>query len=144
MVNALPLFNFFTSGAFTNQVNHPSFSSGYISAWNSIQVLGDRGESVTSTLADIRAQDSRLTNMDILSRGEKFTLVVIVGSDNLRCELGTLLYILPGLFVYVCTYMRDLKGVIKWAASNRDAFEQAVSTSYQSTVLLDDVSCILS
>ena len=46
--------------------------------------MGDRGEAVASTLADIGAQESRLANADILARGAKVTLSVIVGADNLR------------------------------------------------------------
>ena len=39
--------------------------------------------------------------------------------------------------------MRELKGIVEWAASNRDAFEGAISNSHQATALLDDVSCLL-
>ena len=95
------------------------------------------------TLADIGAQDSRLSNADSLARIAKLTLSVIVGDDNLRQELGTFCYILTGLFGYACPYVRDLRGIVEWAASNRYAFERAISNSYQATALLDDVSRLL-
>ena len=106
--------------------------------------MGDRGEAVASTLADIGAQDSRLANADSMDCEEKVTLSVIVGLDNLRRELGTFCYILTGLFGYVCPYVRELKGIVEWAASNRYAFEQEVSNSHQATALLDDISCLMS
>ena len=71
---------------------------------------------VVSALADIRAQDSRLTNADSLSHGVKVTLSVSVGSDNLRIELGVFCYVLIGLFGYVCPYVRELKGIVEWVA----------------------------
>ena len=40
---ALPLFNFFTRGAFTNHGNHPACPSGGISPWTSLQGMVDRG-----------------------------------------------------------------------------------------------------
>ena len=84
----LPLFNSVTRGGFINNSNHLACPSGGISAWTSIQGMGDRGVSVALTLADIRSQDSRLANMDSLSRGGKVTLSVIVGLDNFFCKLG--------------------------------------------------------
>ena len=111
--------------------------------WTSLQGLGDRGAAVASTLADIGAQGSRLANADNLECRAKVTLLVIVGWDNLRHELGAFCYILTGLFSYVCPYVRELKGVVKWAASNRDAFERAVSTSQQATALLGNISRLL-
>ena len=78
----------------------------------------DRGETVASTVADIGAQDSRLTNADSLARGTKVTLSIIVGADNLRRELGTFCYILKGLFGHACPYVRELKGVKEWTVSN--------------------------
>ena len=74
--------------------------------------MGDRGESVTSTLAENGSQDSRLANADSLARGAKVTLSVIFGADNFCRELGTLCYILTGLFGYACPYVRELKGVV--------------------------------
>ena len=62
----------------------------------------------------------------------------------MRHELGTFCYILKGLFGYACTYVREKKGVVEWAASNIDAFEQDVSTSHQVTALLGDVTRLLS
>ena len=141
---SLHLFNFVTRGAFTNYGNHPARPLGGIYGWTPLQGLGDRGEAVASTLTNIRAQDSRLINADNLARRANFTLSVIVGSDNLHCKLGTFCYILMGLFGYACPYMRELKGFFEWAASNRDAFEQAVLTSHQATNLFDDVSRLLS
>ena len=88
--------------------------------------MGNRGAAVASTLADIGAQDSRLVNTDSLSRGAKVTPLVIAVLDNLRCELGTFCYILTGIFAYTCPCVYELKGVVEWAASNRDAFERAV------------------
>ena len=78
-----------------------------------------------------------------LSGGAKVTLLVIVGSENLRRELGTFCYILTGLFGYACTYVRGMKGVAEGAASNIDAFKQAVLASHQATSLLDNVSHLL-
>ena len=98
---------------------------------------------VVSALADIRAQDSCLTNTDSLARGTKVTLSVIAGSDNLRRELGKFCYIITGLFGYTYPYVREMKGAVEWAASNRDAFKRAVLTFNQATALLDDVSCLL-
>ena len=105
--------------------------------------MGDRGEAVTSTLADIGAQDSCLANTYSLAHGAKVTLSVIVGADNLRRELGTYGYILTCLFGYECPYVRELKGIVEWAASNQDVFERAISNSRQAAALLDDVSCLL-
>ena len=140
---SLPLFNFVTRGAFTNHRDHPACPSGGIYGWTPLQGLGDRGAAVASTLADIGDQESRLSNTDNLSCGEKVTLSVIFGLDNLRCELGTFCYILTGLFGYTCTYIRELKRVVEWAASNIDAFERAISTSHQATALLRNVSRLL-
>ena len=98
--------------------------------------MGDKGAAVASTLADIGAQDSRLANADSLARGANVTLSVIVGSDNLRRKLGTFCYILTGLFGYACSYVRELKGIVKWEASNRDAFERAFSNSHHATTLI--------
>ena len=53
-------------------------------------------------------------------------------------------YILMGLFGYACPYVRDLKGVVNWAASNRDTFERAISTSHQVTDRFDNISRLLS
>ena len=53
-------------------------------------------------------------------------------------------YILTGLFGQVCPYVRELKGIVKWASSNQDAFERAISNSHQATALLDDVYHLLS
>ena len=75
--------------------------------------MGDRGAAVASTLTDIGAQDYRLTNADSLACGAKVTLLVIVGSDNLRRKLGTFCYILMGLFGYACPYVRELKGIVE-------------------------------
>ena len=108
------------------------------------QGIGDGGEAVASTLADIGAQDSRLANTNSLARGSKVRLSIIVGADNLRRELGTFYYILTGLFGYACPYVRELKGIVEWAASNQDAFERAISNSHLATALLDDVSRLLS
>ena len=58
--------------------------------------------------------------------------------------MGTFCYILTGLFGYACPYVRELKGIVEWATSNRDTFERAVSTSHQATALLDDISYLLS
>ena len=138
-----PLFKFVTRGAFTNHGNHLACPLGGILGWTSLQGLGDRGAAVASTLADIGAQGSRLANADNLECRAKVTLLVIVGWDNLRHELGAFCYILTGLFSYVCPYVRELKGVVKWAASNRDAFERAVSTSQQATALLGNISRLL-
>ena len=104
----------------------------------------DRGEAVTSTLADIRDQDSHLANADNLDRGTKVTLYVIVGDDNLLSELGTCCYILTGLFGHTCPYVCELKGIVEWADSNRDAFEREILNSHQATALLDDVPRLLS
>ena len=109
---SLPLFNFVARGAFANHGNHLACPSRGISPWTSLQGMGDRGEAVASTLSDIGAQDSCLDNADSLSRGAKVTLSVIVGADNLRCELGTFCYILTGLFGHSCPYVRDLKGIV--------------------------------
>ena len=68
----------------------------------------------------------------------------IAGSENLHRELGTFYNIFQGLFGYACTYVCDLKGVVEWAASNRETFERDVSTSHQATSLLNDVSRLLS
>ena len=68
---SLPLFNFFTRGAFTNHSNHPAGLSGGISGWTSIQSLGGRGAAVASNLADIGAQDSRFVNADNLACGKR-------------------------------------------------------------------------
>ena len=109
----------------------------------SLQGMVDRGEAVASTLAGIGYQDSRLANADSLARGTKVTLSVISGSDNLRRELGKFFYILTGLFGHACPYVRELKGVVEWVVSNRDAFEWAISNSHQATDLLDDISRLL-
>ena len=93
---------------------------------------------------DIGYQDSRLVNADNLARGGKVTLPVIVRSENLRRELGTFCYILTGIFGYACPYMRELKGLVDWAAPNRATFEWAVLTSHQVTDLLYEVSRLLS
>ena len=140
---SLLLFNFFARGAFTNHGNHPACPAGGISPWTSLQGMVDKVEAVALTLTDIGAQYSRLANSDSLARGAKVTLSVIVGSDNLRRELGTFCYILTGLFDHPCPYVREIKGIVEWAASNRDAFEMAISNSHQATALLDDVSCLL-
>ena len=137
---SLPLFNFVPMGAFIKNGKHPACPLGEISAWISLQVLGGRGAAAASTLANIVAQDSRLSNADSLYRGVKFTLLFIVGSDNLCSELRTFCYILADLFGYACLYVRDLKRVVELAASNIDAFKQTVSKSHQVTDLLDDVS----
>ena len=86
---SLFLFKFVAWSAFTNHGNHLAFPSGGISPQTSLQCMGDRGEALESTLADIGAQDSHLANADSLARGAKLTLSVIVGADNLRRELGT-------------------------------------------------------
>ena len=122
----LSLFKFVTRGDFTNRGNHPACPAVGISPWNSLQGMGDREEAVTLTLVDIRYQDSHLSNTDILDRGSKVTLSIIVGDDNLRCGLGTCCYILTGLFGHACPYVRELKGIVEWADSNRDAFERAI------------------
>ena len=140
---SLPLFNFVARGAFTNHGNHPDCPSGGMSPWTSLQGMGDRGEAVTSTLADIGAQDSRLANADSLARGAKVTLSVSVGADNLRRELGTFCYILTCLFGYSFPYVREINGIVAWAASNQYAFERAISNSHQATDLLDEVSRLL-
>ena len=70
--------------------------------------------------------------------------MVIVGSDNLRCELGNFCYILMGLFGYECPYVRELKGIVEWEASNRDAFKRAVSKSHQAMDLLNEIYRLLS
>ena len=75
--------------------------------------MGDRGGAVASTRADIGDQDSRLANVDSLARGAKVTLSVIFGSDNLHPELGTICYILTGLFGYACPYVCELKGIVE-------------------------------
>ena len=106
--------------------------------------MGDRGEAVASTLVDIGYQDSRLANADSLANGAKVTLSVIVRTDNLRRELRMFCYILTGLFGYTYPYMRELKGIVEWSASNRDYFERAISNSHLATALLDDVSRLLS
>ena len=80
--------------------------------------MGYRGEAVASTLADIGALDSRLTNADSLDRGAKVTLSVIFGADKLRHELGTFYYILTGLFGRAFPYVRELEWIVEWAASN--------------------------
>ena len=80
----LPLFNFVSRGAFTNHGNHLACPSGGISPWTCLQGMGDRWEAVASTLAYIGAQDSRLANSDSLARGDKVTLSVLVGNNNLR------------------------------------------------------------
>ena len=139
----LPLFKFVAWGAFTNHGNHPACPLGGISQWNYLQVMGDRGEAVASTLADIGAQDSRLANTDSLARGAKVTLSVIVGADNLLWGLGKFCYILTKPFGYACPYVRELKGIVEWVVSNRYAFERAISNSHQATALLDDVSRLL-
>ena len=81
---SLPLINFVSRGAFTNHGNHPAFPSRGISPWTSLQGMGDKGEAVASSLADIGAQDSRLANADSLAHRANVTLSVIVVSDNLR------------------------------------------------------------
>ena len=139
-----PLFNFVERGAFNNHGNHPDCPSGGISPRTFLQGTGDRGETVALTLADIRAQESRLANVDSLSCGAKVTLYIIVGEDNLRRELGKFRYILIGIFGYACPYVRKLKGIVEWAASNQDAFERAVSNSHLATALINDVSRLLS
>ena len=58
--------------------------------------------------------------------------------------MGTFFYILTSLFGYERPYVRELKGIVERAASNRDAFERAVSTSHQMTALLDDIFRLLS
>ena len=123
---SLPLFKFFMRGAFINHSNHPTCPSGGIYAWTSLQGMGDRGKAVALTLADFGAQDSRLTNADNLARGAKVTLSVIVGSENLRRELGTFCYIITSLFGYACPYVREMKGIVEWVATSRDAFKRAV------------------
>ena len=80
---SVPLFNFVTREAFNNHGNYPVCPSGVISAWTSLQGLGDRGAAVASNLADIRSQVSCLTNADSLACGAKVALSVIVNSDNL-------------------------------------------------------------
>ena len=105
--------------------------------------MGDRGAAVASTLSDTEAQFSRLANSNSMSREANITLSVSFVSDNLCRELGTFCYILTGQFGYVCIYVRELKGVAEWVAFNRDAFEQAVLNSRQTTGLLDDISCLL-
>ena len=141
---SLPLFNFVARGAFTNHGNHPACPSGVVSPWTSLQGMGDRGEAVALTLADIGAQDSRLANAGSLARGSKVRLSIIVGADNLRRELGTFCYILTCLFGHTCPYVSELKGIVEWAASKQDAFERAISNSHLATALLDDVSRLLS
>ena len=106
---SLPLFNFFTRGAFTNHGNPPACPLGDISGWTSLQILGGRGAAVVLTLADIGAQDSRLINADNLSRGAKVTLLVIFGLDNFCCKLGAFCYIIMGLFGCACPYVHELK-----------------------------------
>ena len=86
---SLPLFILVTRGAFTNHGNHLACPLVGISGWTSLQCMGGRGAAVASTLEDIGAQDSHVVNTDNLSHGEKVTLLVIVGSDNFRCKLGT-------------------------------------------------------
>ena len=76
-------------------------------------------------------------------RGAKVTLSVIVVSDHLCRKLG-IFYILTGLFGYACPYVSELKRIVEWGASNRDAFERVVSTSHQVTALLDNISHLLS
>ena len=51
----LPLFNFVSRCAFTNHGNHLACPLGGISPRTSLQGMGDRGEAVVSTLADIGA-----------------------------------------------------------------------------------------
>ena len=72
------------------------------------------------------------------------TLSVFVGVDNLRRELGTFCYIITGLFGYTCPYVRELKRIVEWVASNQYSFERDISNSHQATALLDDVSRLLS
>ena len=83
-----PFFDFVTRWDFTKHGNHPACLSVRISGWISLQGFWDRGAAVASTLTDIGAQDFRLGNADNLACGEKVTLSVISGSDNLRHELG--------------------------------------------------------
>ena len=137
---SLPIFNFVACGAFTNHGNHLACQSGGISPWTTLQGMGDRGEAVASTLADIGAQESCLANKESPARGSKVTLSVIVGADNLLRELGTYCYILTGLFGHACPYVHDLKGVVEWEASNWDAFEREILNSHQVMALIDDVS----
>ena len=106
--------------------------------------MGDRGEAVDLNLADISNQESRLANADSLTRGAKATVSVIFGADNWRQELGTFCYILTCLFGYSFPYVREINGIVAWAASNQYAFERAISNSHQATALLDDVSRLLS
>ena len=103
---SLPIFKFVTRGAFNNHGNHPACLSVGISGWTSLKGLGNRGAEVASTLADIGAQDSRLINAEKLACGEKVTLSVIFGSENLRREFEKFCYILTGLFGYACPYVR--------------------------------------
>ena len=117
---------------------------GGISPWTSLHGIGDRGEAVTSNLADIGTQDSRLIIAYSLTGGSKVTLSVIVGADSLRRELGKFSNILTVLFGYACPYVRKRKGIVEWTASNRDSFERAISNSHLATALLDDVSRLLS
>ena len=44
-----------------------------------------------------------------------------------------------GLIGCACPYIRELKGVVKWSASNRFSFERAVSTSHQATALFNNL-----
>ena len=141
---SLPIFNFVARGAFTNHGNHLACPLGGISPWTSLQGMGDRGEAVASTLANIGAQESRLANADILAHRAKVTLLVISRADNLRSELGTFCYILTDLFGHVFPYVREREGIVEWVASNQDSFERAILNSHQATDLLDDVSCLLS
>ena len=82
--------------------------------------------------------------MENPAREAKVTLLVIIGSDNLHCELGTFCYIITDVFGYTCSYVRYLKGVVEWAASKISAFKRAVSTSQQVTSLFINVSRLLS
>ena len=50
---SLPLFNFFTRGAFTDHGNHPACPPGGIYPWTSLQGMVDRGDAVAPTLTDI-------------------------------------------------------------------------------------------
>ena len=103
-----------------------------------------RGAAVASTLTDIKDQESRLANAGNLALGAKVTLSIIVGSDNLRRELGTFCYILTGLFGYACPYIHKIRGVVECTASNRGTFKRSVLTSHQATDLLNNISGLLS
>ena len=136
---SISLYNFVAGDRFVNPGENLTCPAGGMSIWTTLQGMGDVGNRMALSDADLTALDGRNTMVDQVTRAAKVHLQPISGATNLQKEIGTKTYIFSKLFGGAYPLVEGYASVVPWIDENFTSFERQVSTPSQCTSFTYDL-----